>query len=69
MAGDRRVGIVDFLTTKEWRANADPPVFGVAALMYGTVVVAVIALVIAVPFAIGAALCINEYAPRRLRRS
>ena len=64
----RRVGFVDYLTTMEWRASADPPVYGVAALMYGTVVVAVIALVIAVPLAIGAALCINEYAPRRLRR-
>lgn len=64
----RQVGILDFLTTKEWQASADPPVFGVAALLYGTVVVAAIALVIAIPLAIGAALCINEYAPLRLRR-
>ena len=63
-----RVGIVDFLTTKEWQPNADSPVFGAAALLYGTVIVAVIALAIAVPLAIGAALFINEYAPLGLRR-
>jgi phosphate transport system permease protein len=62
-------GFWHFLTSKEWKASADPPSFGVAALLYGTVLVAVIALVIAVPLAIGAALAINEYAPRRIRRA
>ncbi|SQD99596.1 MULTISPECIES: phosphate ABC transporter permease subunit PstC [unclassified Parafrankia] len=56
----------NFLTTEEWRANADPPVFGVAALLFGTLVSAVGALVIAVPVAVGIALFITIYAPRRL---
>lgn len=64
----RRVGLWDFLTTKEWSISRDDPVFGAAALLYGTVIVATIALAIAVPLAIGTALCINEYTPRRLRR-
>lgn len=65
----RAVGIWDFLTTREWRAGEDPPHFGVAALLYGTVLVALIAVAIAVPVAIGSALFINEYAPRWARRT
>jgi phosphate transport system permease protein len=57
-----------FFTTQAWGPDADPPEFGIAAVIWGTVVVAVIALVIAVPLSIGTALFINEYAPRWLRR-
>lgn len=64
----REVGIWEFLTTKEWFPADDPPRFGVAALLYGTVLVALIAVSIGVPISIGAALFINEYAPRSLRR-
>jgi phosphate transport system permease protein len=42
--------------------------FGVAASLYGTVVVAVVALVVGTPIAIATALFLTEYAPRRLRR-
>jgi phosphate transport system permease protein len=35
----------------------------------GTVLIAVVAIVVAVPLALGAALYISEYAPRRVRRS
>lgn len=42
--------------------------FGVAMLLPNSAVVAVIALAIAVPAGIGAALYISEYAPDRLRR-
>ena len=43
-------------------------VFGIGALMYWTVVLALVALVIAVPVAVGTAVFVTEYAPRRLRR-
>ncbi|GAA2387551.1 phosphate ABC transporter permease subunit PstC [Streptomyces glaucosporus] len=56
----------NFLTTFEWDANADPPVFGIAVLAYGTLVTSVIAMVLAVPVAVGIALFISHYAPRRL---
>ena len=56
----------NFLTTFEWNANAQPPVFGIAVLAFGTVVSSVIAMVIAVPIAVGIALFITHYAPRRL---
>jgi len=58
-----------FFTTFEWSTNSEPPVFGVAAMMYGTFVVAVIALSVAVPVAVLTALFINEVAPRRVRRT
>jgi len=60
---------VGFFTESAWLPSDEPPVFGIAALLYWTVVIAVIALVLAVPVAIGTALFINEYAPRWLRGS
>lgn len=62
-----REGGFGFLSILEWNANSDPPVFGIAALLYWTVVIAVIALVIAVPIAVAASLFVTEYAPRRVR--
>ncbi|MCF6524195.1 phosphate ABC transporter permease subunit PstC [Streptomyces sp. JJ36] len=56
----------NFLTTFEWNVNADPPVFGIAVLAYGTLVSSVIAMVLAVPVAVGIALFISHYAPRKL---
>jgi phosphate transport system permease protein len=55
-----------FLTEKRWLPDVNH--FGVAALLSGTVVIGCIALLVAVPLALGASLFINEYAPRRLRR-
>lgn len=57
-----------FLTTFEWNPDALPAQFGIAAVMYGTTVIAVVALVVALPVAIGSALFVNEYAPARLGR-
>ena len=56
----------NFLTTFEWNANFQPPVFGIAVLAFGTVVSAIIAMALAVPIAVGIALFITHYAPRKL---
>ncbi|MGI5196894.1 phosphate ABC transporter permease subunit PstC [Streptomyces sp. CA-288835] len=56
----------NFLTTLEWNTSADPPVFGIAVLAFGTVVSSIIAMVIAVPIAVAIALFLTHYAPRRL---
>ncbi|GAA0913298.1 phosphate ABC transporter permease subunit PstC [Virgisporangium aurantiacum] len=56
---------LSFVTSKEWVANEGR--FGALALIYGTAVVSVIALVIAVPVSIGIALFLTELAPPRLR--
>jgi phosphate transport system permease protein len=57
-----------FLTTFEWNPDGTPAHFGIASLVYGTVVIAVIALAFALPVAVGSALFVNEYAPARLAR-
>jgi len=61
-------GIFSFLTRAEWRTDVNPPRIGVAGLLSGTVLVASIAVVIAVPFGILAALFITEYSSLRSRR-
>ncbi|WP_192764140.1 phosphate ABC transporter permease subunit PstC [Actinomadura algeriensis] len=55
-----------FLTSEEWNPNANPAEFGIAQLAYGTIMSSLIAMVIATPIAIGIALFISFYAPRRL---
>ena len=55
-----------FLTTQDW--NPDGGGFGIAAVIVGTVLIAIVAIVVAVPLAVGAALYISEYAPRRIQR-
>ena len=54
-----------FLTTSDWQPDRQH--FGIAAVLTGTVVIAVIAVAIALPLAMGAALFITEVAPPRLR--
>ncbi|MBT2488872.1 phosphate ABC transporter permease subunit PstC [Streptomyces sp. ISL-96] len=56
----------NFLTSSEWNPAGSPPKFGIAVLLFGTVVSSIIAMAIAVPVAIGIALFISHYAPRRL---
>ncbi|MCC7446384.1 MAG: phosphate ABC transporter permease subunit PstC [Anaerolineae bacterium] len=54
-----------FITGTTWDpANAE--VFGAAPYIVGTVITSAIALILATPFAIGAALFVAEYAPRWL---
>lgn len=55
-----------FLTEQRWQTAAHR--FGVGAVLPDGIIIAVIAMVIAVPVALGAALFISEYAPRGLRR-
>jgi phosphate transport system permease protein len=61
-----RADTTNFLTTKEFLPEADSPTFGVAALAFGTVVSSALALVMAVPVALGVALFITQVAPRRI---
>ncbi len=55
-----------FFTTSTW--NPDGGQAGVAALVYGTVVIALIGLVIGIPISLLTALFLTEYVPTRLRR-
>lgn len=55
-----------FLTTKEFLPEADRPTFGIAVLATGTIVTSLVAMVLAVPVALGVAIFVTQYAPRRL---
>jgi phosphate transport system permease protein len=57
-----------YFTTSGYNAIGAHPKFGVLAPMYGTLVVALIAVLVGVPVAVGTALFLTEYAPLRLRR-
>ena len=58
-----------FLTSTEWSISPNGTLrFGIAGLLYTTVLSSVVALVIAVPLAIGIALFITQYAPTRTAR-
>jgi len=56
----------NFFTEQSWNPDGNPPVFGIAALLFGTLVSASIAMLLAVPVGIGIALFIVLYAPRQL---
>jgi len=58
-----------FLSYRQWNADASPPAFGIAALAFGTVLTATLALLMAVPVSLGIALCLSHYAPRRVATS
>ncbi|MDT7544007.1 MAG: phosphate transport system permease protein [Actinomycetota bacterium] len=61
-----RADTAGFLSTKDFLPEAAPPVFGVAALAFGTVLSSALAVVMAVPVALGVALFITQVAHRRL---
>src|SRR6476620_9573916 len=54
----------DLFTTQTWNPQGTPPVFGMAAVFFGTVMSAFIAMLVGVPIAIGIALFISHYASR-----
>ncbi|GAA4117759.1 phosphate ABC transporter permease subunit PstC [Nocardioides fonticola] len=55
-----------FLTTTDWLPESGT--FGIASLLWGTVLVGLFALVVAVPIGFGAALFISEYAPAAIKK-
>jgi len=64
----REVPIGDFLTDTRWAPRFSNPSYGVLPLMTGTLWTTAIALVIAIPFGLGAATYLSEYAPDRVRK-
>ncbi|WP_210415063.1 phosphate ABC transporter permease subunit PstC [Microlunatus elymi] len=58
---------VNFLTSREWQVGDSGNLrFGIAGLLWTTVLSSVVAMLIAVPISVGVALFITQYAPRRL---
>ncbi len=63
------IPIWEFLFGTEWTALFVPQKFGVLPLVAGTLLVAVVAGVIALALGMGAAIFLSEYAPDRVRRT
>lgn len=55
----------NFLTEQAWRPDSHK--FGIAAVLVGTIIIALVAISIALPLSTGTALYIAEYAPRQIR--
>jgi phosphate transport system permease protein len=62
------VSFGDFLGT-EWSPLFEPPSFGVLPLVSGTLIVSAIAMVVATPLGLGAAIYLSEYARPRVRKT
>ncbi len=62
------VSIWDFLTGTRWSPILKPTSYGVLPLVMGTLLVSAIAMAVALPAGLGAAIFLSEYAPDRVRR-
>jgi phosphate transport system permease protein len=63
----RQVSIVDFFTDDRWAPLFEPPSYGVRPLLVGTFTVTFWASLVALPFGLGAAVYLSEYASPRAR--
>lgn len=64
----REVPVLDFLTGTRWAPQFANPSFGVLPLVTATAWTTLIALLVAVPFGLGAAVYLAEYARPRVRK-
>ncbi|WP_307342019.1 phosphate ABC transporter permease subunit PstC [Caldalkalibacillus uzonensis] len=63
-----QVSIVEFVTGTQWTPLFQPQQFGVLPLVAGSVLVAAIASMVAIPIGLASAVFLSEYAPDRVRR-
>ena len=64
----REVSVVEFLTSTTWSAAFANPQFGIIVLISGTLLTSIIAIAVALPVGLLAAIFLSEYASTRLRR-
>src|ERR671913_617965 len=64
----REVSIVEFLTSTTWSAAFANPQFGIMVLASGTLLTTLIAIAVALPVGLLAAIFLSEYASPALRR-
>ena len=62
-------GFHEFFTSTRWYPSGDPPVFGVLAIIHGSVLVTLGAAVVAVPLGISAAICLSDVLPFAVRQA
>ncbi|MEM2896382.1 MAG: phosphate ABC transporter permease subunit PstC [Candidatus Bathyarchaeia archaeon] len=64
----QQVSIIEFFTETRWTPLFTPKHFGILPLVWGTFLVTIIALSVAIPVGLGSAIFLSEYAPDKLRR-
>src|SRR5215208_2516493 len=62
------VSVKEFLFTKDWAPLFKPPQFGLPPLITATITTTVCALAVCLPFGLGAAIYLSEYARPRARK-
>jgi phosphate transport system permease protein len=62
------VGVAEFLSGTQWAPLFSPPSFGVLPLVTATLVITGVALCVCLPFGLGAAIYLSEYAGERTRK-
>jgi phosphate transport system permease protein len=62
-----KVSVKDFLFGVEWYPTYDPPSFGIFPLIVGSLIVTMMATLIAVPLGVMAAIYLSEIAPQRIK--
>lgn len=62
-------GVREFLTSTRWYPSGEPPVFGVLAIMLGSALVTLGAVVVAVPLGVSAAVCLSDVLPFSIRQA
>ena len=63
----REISFVDFFTGTKWTPLFSDPSYGVLPLVSATVLITLIAMVVAIPLGLGAAIYLSEYAAPRTR--
>lgn len=64
----RHVSLIEFLTNDTWYPFSDPGEYGILPLISGTLRVTGIAILVAVPIGLSAAIYLSEFAKDRVRR-
>jgi phosphate transport system permease protein len=62
------VGVGDYLFGTEWAPLFEPASFGVLPLVLGTMLISAVAMVVAIPLGLAAAIYLSEYANPRVRK-
>ena len=65
----QHVSVIDFFTGTKWTPLFVPQNFGIIPLVWDTILVTIIALLVAIPFGLGSAVFLSEYAPEKLRKT
>jgi phosphate transport system permease protein len=63
----RQISFWDFITGTEWTPLFDPALYGILPLVSGTLLITLIASVIAIPIGLGSAIYLSEYASPQVR--